>query len=61
MGKSKFSANKKEELKKKREEPLSTSIGDLLKAKGMAIPESPKPNKNVDDNKNTENKDIDTK
>lgn len=42
MGKPKYSAknNKKQDPKKRREEPLSTSIGDLLKAKGMKLPET---------------------
>lgn len=42
MGKPKYSTknNKKQDPKKRREEPLSTSIGDLLKAKGMLLPEA---------------------
>lgn len=41
MGKPKYSTknNKKQDPKKRREEPLSTSIGELLKAKGMLLPE----------------------
>lgn len=42
MSKAKYSEKNKRDPKQKRQEPLSTSIGDLLKAKGEFIPKAKK-------------------